>query len=190
MAMGTDGTTLYVGNTGGESLQMVDLDQRQVVGSVQFPPVPRQGGGNNANPTAPRALAVGLFGLNVIMSNGSQWKLVGNQATVRQADSITPAMVGGGAYLTMLSSPDNRYILTLAGSGSGYLYDSLSDTYIAGSLLFASTPTPIESYYGLLAVSPDSNYLVTHGLVPNNSLTVIGGSPKAGNTPVTSPPAP
>ena len=190
MAMGTDGTTLYVGNTGGESLQMVDLDQRQVVGSVQFPPVPRQGGGNNANPTAPRALAVGLFGLNFIMSNGSQWKLVGNQATVRQADSITPAMLGGGPYFTMLSSPDNRYILTLAGSGSGYLYDSLSDTYIAGSLLFTSTPTPIESYYGLLAVAPDSNYLVTNGLILNNSLTVIGGSQKPGATQFTAPTAP
>ena len=188
MAMGTDGTTLYVGNTGGESLQMVDLDLRQVVGSVQFPPLPRQGGGNNANPTAPRALAMGLFGLNFVMSNGSQWKLVGNQATVRPADSITPATLGGAPYYTMMSSPDNRYILTLAGSGSAYLYDSMADTYIAGSLLFNSTP--IESYYGLLAVAPQSNFLVTNGLILNNSLTVIGGSQKPGATQFSAPPLP
>jgi YVTN family beta-propeller protein len=188
MAMGTDGTTLYVGNTGGESLQMVDLDLRQVVGSVQFPPLPRQGGGNNANPSAPRALAMGLFGLNFVMSNGSQWKLVGNQATVRPPDSITPATLGGAPYYTMMSSPDNRYILTLAGSGSAYLYDSMADTYIAGSLLFNSTP--IESYYGLLAVAPQSNFLVTNGLILNNSLTVIGGSQKPGATQFSAPPLP
>ena len=77
MALGTDGTTLYVGNTGGESLSMVDLDLRRVVGSVEFPPLPRQGGGNNANPAHPRAMAMGLFGLQFVMSNGTQWKLVG-----------------------------------------------------------------------------------------------------------------
>jgi YVTN family beta-propeller protein len=188
MAMGTDGVTLYVGNTGGESIQMVDLGQRQVVGSVQFPALPRQGGGNNANPTAPRALAMGLFGLNFIMSNGTQWKLVGNQATVRPADSITPATLAGAPYFTMLSSPDNRYILTLAGSGSGYLYDALADTYIAGSLLFNSTP--IESYYGLLAVAPQSNFLVVNGLILNSSLTVIGGSQKPGATQFSAPTLP
>jgi len=188
MAMGTDGTTLYVGNTGGESLQMVDLGLRQVVGSVQFPPLPRQGGGANANPTAPRALAMGLFGLNFIMSNGTQWKLIGNQATVRPADSITPATLAGAPYFTMMSSPDNRYILTLAGSGSSYLYDALADTYIAGSLLFNSTP--IQSYYGLLAVAPQSNFLVTNGLILNSSLTVIGGSQKPGATQFTAPTVP
>ena len=188
MAMGTDGATLYVGNTGGESIQMVDLDLRQVVGSVQFPALPRQGGGNNANPIAPRAMAVGLFGLNFIMSNGSQWKLVGNQATVRPADSITPATLAGAPYFTMMASPDNRYILTLGGSGSSYLYDALADTYIAGSLLFNSTP--IQSYYGLLAVAPQSNFLVTNGLILNSSLTVIGGSQKPGATQFTAPTVP
>ena len=84
MAMGTDGTTLYVGNTGGESLSIVDLDLERVVGQVEFPPLPRQGGGAGANPAHPRALATGLFGLQFVLSNGTQWKLVGNQATVRR----------------------------------------------------------------------------------------------------------
>jgi hypothetical protein len=78
--------------------------------------------------------------------------------------------------------------LTLAGSGSSYLYDSLADTYIAGSLLFNSPP--IQSYYGVLAVAPQSNFLVTNGLILNNSLTVIGGSQKPGATQFSAPPLP
>ena len=37
MAFGTDGNTLYVANTGGESISIVDLNQGVVVDSVQFP---------------------------------------------------------------------------------------------------------------------------------------------------------
>ncbi len=37
-AMGTDGNTLYVANTGGESISIVDLNLQQVVGNVAFPP--------------------------------------------------------------------------------------------------------------------------------------------------------
>ena len=170
----------YVGNTGGESLMMVDLDLRRVVGSVVFPALPRQGGGNNANPAHPRALAMGLFGLQFVMSNGTQWKLSGNQATVRPANSVTPAVLPGAPNYTMISSPDSQFILTLAGNGQGYLYDSLADTYVAGKLLFG-TP-PIQSYYGPLAAATGSNFLLANGLILNNSLTVIGGAEKPGVT--------
>ena len=188
MALGTDGGTLYVGSTGGESLQIVDLDLRRVVNNVEFPPIPRQGGGVNANPAHPRALAVGLFGLQFVMSNGTQWKLVGNQATVRPPNSVTPAVLAGGPNFTMISSPDNQFILTLAGQGQGYLYDSLADTYVAGKLLFG-TP-PIQSYYGPLAAAKSGNFLLANGLILNNSLTVIGGAEKPGVTTFTAPPAP
>ena len=93
MAMGTDGDTLYVGNTGGESISIVDLDLGKVVDSVQFPPIPRNG---TAAVIYPRTLAMGLFGLQFVMSDGSQWKVVsGNQATVRPADSVTPVRFAG-----------------------------------------------------------------------------------------------
>src|SRR5260221_407967 len=180
MALGTDGTTLYVGNTGGESLMQVDLDLGRVVGSVVFPALPRQGGGNNANPAHPRALAMGLFGLQFVMSNGTQWKLVGTTATVRPANSVAPAALPGSPNYTMIASPDNQFILTLAGNGQGYLYDSLADTYVAGKLLFG-TP-PIQSYYGPLAAATGSNFLLANGLILNNSLTVIGGAEKPGVT--------
>ena len=83
MAMGSDGNTLYVGNTGGESISIVDLDLGQVVDSVVFPPVQRNG---TADPIYPRSLAMGYFGLQFLMSNGSLWKVVGNQALPRPAD--------------------------------------------------------------------------------------------------------
>ena len=93
MAMGSDGNILYVGNTGGESISIVDLDLGKVVDSVQFPPIPRNG---TAALIYPRTLANGVFGLQFVMSDGSQWKVVsGNQATVRPADSVTPVRLAG-----------------------------------------------------------------------------------------------
>ncbi|MEO7649665.1 MAG: hypothetical protein ABIZ80_04305 [Bryobacteraceae bacterium] len=180
MALGTDGATLYVGNTGGESISIVDPDLGRVTGSVEFPPLPRQGVGVNANPSHPRAMAMGLFGLQFVMSNGTQWKLIGNQATIRQANSVIPAVLPGSPNFTMVASPNFEYIFTLAGNGTGYLYDSKADTYIAGKLLFG-TP-PIQSYYGPLAAASSSSFLLANGLVLNSSLTVIGGAEKPGVT--------
>jgi hypothetical protein len=131
---------------------------------------------------------MGLFGLQFVMSNGSQWKLVGNQATIRPTNSVTPATLPGAPNFTMMASPDNRFIMTLAGNGQGYLYDSLADTYVAGKLLFG-TP-PIQSYYGPLAAAQNSNFLLANGLILNNSLTVIGGAEKPGVTQVTFPTTP
>ena len=72
--MTTDGSTLYVGNTGGESISIVDLNLGKVVDNVIFPAIPRNG---TANPVTATALAMGRFGLQFIMTNGTQWKLVG-----------------------------------------------------------------------------------------------------------------
>ncbi|MGI8991017.1 MAG: hypothetical protein ACR2I2_15745 [Bryobacteraceae bacterium] len=179
MAMATDGTTLYVGNTGGESIGIVDLNQGAVIGNVAFPPLPRQGGGNNANPIFPRTLAAGLFGLEFIMSNGSQWKLAGNQATIRPADTVTKTGTTNliPAPQSMLASPDGVSIITLAGNGQGYLYDAASDAYIAGRLLFN---TPIQSYYGPLGAAPGGTYFLAGGLVLNPTLTVVAGSERPG----------
>src|SRR5438309_185357 len=110
------------------------------------------------------------------------------QATVRPASSVTPAVLPGAPNYTMIASPDNQFILTLAGQGQGYLYDSTADTYVAGKLLFG-TP-PIQSYYGPLAAATSSNFLLANGLILNNSLTVIGGAEKPGTTQFSAPTAP
>jgi DNA-binding beta-propeller fold protein YncE len=185
MALSTDGTTLYVGNIGGESISIVDLDLGKAVDSVQFPPIPRQG---NAGVISPRAMAMGLFGLQFIMSDGSQWKVLnGNQATVRPADAFTPVRLAGAPNIGMMATRDNRYILTLNGSGLAYLYDSTADTYVASRQLFTGT---ISGYYGVLGAGPSGTFFLTDGLIMNGSLVVVGGSTQPGAIAITPGPIP
>jgi len=182
MALGTDGNTLYVGNIGGESISMIDLNLGRVVDSVVFPPIPRNG---TANLIYPRTLAMGLFGLEFIMSDGSQWKVVsGNQATVRLSDGLTPVRFAGAPAFGMVTTADSKYILTLNGTGLAYLYDSVSDAYVASRQLFTTTP-PIQGYYGVLGASPDGSYFLVDGLILNGALTVIGGSAQPGAATIT-----
>ena len=185
MALSTDGNKLYVGNTGGESISVVDLNQQKIVDSVQFPPIPRNG---TVSLVYPRSLAMGLFGLQFLMSDGSQWKVVdGNQATVRPADSITPVRLAGTPALGMLATPDNRYLMTMNGSGIGYLYDATADTYVGSRQLFTGT---IQGYYGVVGAGPAGSYFLSDGLILNPALTVIGGSAQPGATAITPSPIP
>jgi YVTN family beta-propeller protein len=179
MAMGTDGNTLYVGNTGGESISIVDLNAQQVTGGVVFPPVPRSG---TSNGIYPRSLAMGLVGLEFIMSNGTQWQVVGNTALPRPADPVAPVTLATCPACGMIATADNKYILTLSGNGTAYVYDSLADSYVASRLLI---PTPITGYYGLLAAGLGANYFLVDGLILNTSLTTLGGTASPGATTVT-----
>lgn len=183
MAIATDGTTMFVANSGGESISIVDLDLGKVVGEVEFPPIPRAG---NANIIAPVTLAYGLSGLQFIMSNGTQWKLIGNQATLRPSNTaIIPASIPAPQY--MLASPRYDYILTLAGTGAAYLYNALIDNYTTQRQLFNA---PIQSYYGPLAASTDASFFTANGLILNSSLTVVGGAERPGTIQIGPPPAP
>lgn len=181
MAMSTDGNTLYVGNTGGESISIVDLTLGRVVDGVVFPPVPRSG---TSNPIYARSLTVGLFGLEFLMSNGTQWKVVGNTALPRPADTVTPVTLAGCPNCGMIATPGHESILTLNGSGTAYVYDSLSDTYVTSRLLI---PAPIQGYYGVLGAGPAGSYFLVNGLIVNPSLTTIGGSASPGATTITPP---
>jgi len=86
MAMGTDGNTLYVGNTGGESISIVDLNAQQVTGGVVF----RRPAQRHLQRDLPAFAGDGLVGLEFIMSNGTQWQVVGNTALPRPADPVAP----------------------------------------------------------------------------------------------------
>jgi len=124
---------------------------------------------------------MGLFGLQIVMSDGSQWEVVqGDQATVRPADSVTPVKFAGGPAFNMIAAPDNSYILTLNGSGTAYLYNSLEDAYQGSRLIY--TTTPIEGYYGPLGAGPGGTFFLTGGVIMNPSLTVIGGTANPGGT--------
>ncbi len=190
MALGLDGYTLYVANAGGESISIIDLETGVRTGSVSFPPIPRNSTSSQAY--AIETLAMGLSGLQFIMNNGTQWKLVGDVAVPRAASSI----INGNTALTqtaipaprtMIASGDAASILVLGGSGTGYLYDALSDSFTSAKSLFSA---PIQSYYGPMAAGPKRNYFLTNGLILNDSLTVIGGVERPGQTQVSAPGAP
>jgi DNA-binding beta-propeller fold protein YncE len=186
MAMGGDGKTLYVGNTGGESISIIDLDLQRIVDSVAFPPVQRN---STAAPIYPRSLAMGYFGLQFVMSNGTLWKVVGNQALPRPADpnGVVPVTLTGCPNCGMTGTPGNDFILTFSGNGTAYVYDSTADAYVASRLLI---PAPITGYYGLLGAGPGGAYYLTNGLIVNPSLTTIGGSASPGATGITPPGGP
>jgi YVTN family beta-propeller protein len=183
MALSTDGNTLYVASTGGELIDIVDLTIGKDVGHVSFPPIPRQAGGVTAALLYPQAMALGNSGLQFVMSNGGQWKVVGGNAVPRALDTVTRTGTSNNfnTPVTMLAAADNSRILTLSGNGSGYVYDASADAYIAGASLF---PAQIQTYYGPLALGPAQSWYTLGGLFTNSSLNVLGGSANpAGATP-------
>lgn len=182
MAMSLGGSTLYVANRGGESISIVDLDSETVTGGVNFPPIPRAG---NQNAVTPVAMAMGLSGLQFMMSNGGFWRTIGNDAVPRATSAVTPATIAAPQYMT--ATAGGEYILTLAGNGNGYLYNGLLDTYTASRQLYDQTPV---SYYGAVTASPAGNFFVVSGLTLNSALAIIGGAERPGQTQVTPAPAP
>ncbi|MBS1873115.1 MAG: hypothetical protein JSU00_07860 [Acidobacteria bacterium] len=192
MAMGLDNSTLYVANTGGESIAMVDLDAGQTVDKVAFPAIPRAG---NTSPVSPYSIAMGLSGLQIMMSNGTLWKVVAGTASPRPASAVingnststTQTAIATPTQAGMLGTPDFASILLLNGTGTGYLYDGLSDAFTASRVLFTN---PIISYYGALGGGTTSSYLLANGLVMNASLTPIGGATTPGTVTTTQPTQP
>ncbi len=187
MALGLDGYTLYVANGGGESISIIDLESGVRVGSVSFPPIPRNS--TTATAYAIETLAMGYSGLQFVMNTGTQWKLVGDVAVPRVASSI----INGNTNLTqtaipgprtMIGAADGSSILLLGGSGIGYLYDALSDTFTTSKALFGA---PIQSYFGPMTAGPKNRYLLTNGLILNDSLTVVGGVERPGAIQVNAP---
>ncbi len=188
MAMGLDGNTLYVSETGGETIDRVDLTQMTVTGIITMPPFPRAA---NAALVSVNAMAVGLSGLQFVASNGNLWEVINGEATPRAGTFVTGVNTTTGAQTAigspqgMLAAPDGSSILLLGGTGVGYLYQGLTDTYSATRQFF--TNTQLTGYYGPLGVAPTSDYMLANGLVVNSALTAIGGATVAGGTPITPP---
>jgi hypothetical protein len=187
MALGLDGSTLYVTTTGGESIMILDLNLQQPVGTITFPPIPRAG---NAAVTFVRGMALGLSGPQLVMSNGNLWKVVNNQALPRVGTPITGVNANGaqipiaGPTQTMMGTPDGRYAILLGGNGTAYLYDGLADAYTAARQLFTN---PIIGFYGPLGAAEEGRFLTANGLVLNQSLTAIGGAASPGQVTITPP---
>jgi len=199
MAMGLDGSTLYVANTGSETVTTVNLDQQQVTGNLQFPPIPRVG----TNPvTFVQAMAVGESGLQMVRSDGYLWKTVGNQAVPRTGTAVTGVTAQGAQQIiaapvrTMLASNDGTFGVLLGGTGTVYLYDGLRDAYTQSSKLFGTANANIGGlaniigYYGPLGVASKGSFLLANGLVMNQGLTPIGGAASPGQVSINFPTGP
>jgi len=172
LAPAPDGNTLYVANSGGESISIVNLDKGVVTGRVRFPPVPY-----NASfaVTTPSAIAAGLNGLQIVMSNGALWKVANNEALPRPTSKV----IGSSTLQsprTLVATPGGEYILLLAGNGVAYLYDAAADEYVLSQQVVA---TPIQGYYGAVAAGPQGQYFVVNGIILNRSLTPVSSSATA-----------
>lgn len=182
MAMSLDGSTLYVGNTGGESIVTVDLDTLRLTGAVEFPPLPRAG---NTGVINPQAMAMGLSGLQFMMSNGGFWKVVGNTATVRTAQTLLPATIAGPRYMS--ATPGGEQVVTMSGTGTAYLYDALIDQYVSSRLVYNQAPI---GYFGPLAGAPAGAFYLAGGQILSSALTPVGGSERPGVTQFNQPTQP
>lgn len=192
MALSPDGFYLYVANSGAETISVVDLDSRETVGRIRFPATPFN---NNAPLVRPELIASGLRGPLVLMSDGTLWRIVGNQAVPRTFNTgVIPVTQGrqiiAGPARTMASSPGGETIMVLANNGFAYLYDANQDDFVASRQVVAA---PITGYYGPVAVGPRGQYYLVNGFVLNAALTQIGtagttaapGPVRPGQAPVT-----
>ncbi len=173
LALSLDKNTLYVANTGGESIQSIDLESLTVTGGIAFPPVPRNG--TQAAVTV-SSMAMTLSGLQFVMSNGSVWRALGNEATVRPPTPILPATVAAPRFMT--ATPGGEYAVLVGGAtGTGYLYDATTDAYSASRNIYTQT---YVSFTAPLTAAERGEYYLLGGLILGPSLTPIGGVERPG----------
>ncbi|HLJ14796.1 MAG TPA: hypothetical protein VKV15_09895, partial [Bryobacteraceae bacterium] len=193
MALSPDGNTLYVANTGGENISVVDPDAMKVVDKIIFPPLPLN---STVALVTPSVIAAGESGLLVIMSDGSSWSVAGNTAVPRPASSVIGTTSAGRpvsltAPFTMAATPQGEYIVVLNGNGNVYLYDGVADNFVQARQIFT---TPIQGYFGPITAGPGGRYYVVNGELLNQALTPLAPKPTtttgSGATTTTSAPLP
>lgn len=177
LAMTPDGGTLYVANTGGESISIIDLNSLHVTGRIRFPPLPFNSG---AAAMTPSILAAGLRGLQIVMSNGTLWRVIGDEASPRPLSPVIGTQTVP-APRTMAGSSDGDYIMLLAGNGFAYLYDSIADEFVQSRQIFSN---PIQGYYGPVAAGPHGRYFLANGLMLNQALTPVTGQGSGVSRPI------
>ena len=169
LAMTPDGSTLYVANSGGESVSIISLDRLAVTGRVKFPPLPFN---FSQAPMTPLVIAAGLRGPQILMNNGTLWKVVGDEAIPRPMSPAIGNTVVPGPVRTMAATPGGEYILLLAGNGFAYLYDAVADEFVQARQI----TTALQGFYGPVAAGPRGQYFLANGIILNQSLTPIGNA--------------
>ncbi len=178
LALSLDKSTLYVANSGGESIMTIDLDSLTVIGSIAFPPVPRSGA---QPPLAVASMAMTLSGLQFVMNNGSTWRALGNEATIRPQTAVLPNTLQAPRLMT--ATPEGDYAVLVGtpvgGFGTGYLYDARTDAYSTVRGIYTQAFT---SFTAPLSAGPRGSYYLLGGLILGSSLTPIGGVERPGGT--------
>src|SRR5204862_1194625 len=91
---------------------VVDLDKGAQTGLVRFTPLPFN---SNVSLVTPSVIASSLRGPQVIMSNGSLWRVVGNQVLPRALNTSVfgSSRTLSGPTQTMASTPNGEFIFLL-----------------------------------------------------------------------------
>ena len=128
----------------------------------------------------PAGIGASQRGPQMIMSDGSFWRIDGNLAIPRALPgsifaSAARGIPGGNpAFWTMASTPGGEYILVMTGTGTAYLYDSGADEFTLSKPVLAA---PLAGYLGPVTAGPGGNYYSVGGTILNSSLTpVLGGT--------------
>ncbi len=169
LAMSPDSSTLYVANSGGEAISVIDLDNLRVSGRIKFPAIPFNGA---TAVITPSALAVTQSGLQIVMSNGTLWRVVGDEAVPRRVSAVIGTATIP-APRTIAATPNGEYMLLLAGNGNAYLYDALVDDFVAARQVATA---PIQGFFGPVSAGPRGQYFLVNDIVLNQSLSPIAGS--------------
>jgi uncharacterized protein (TIGR03437 family) len=171
MAFGNDGNTLYVASGGGENISIVDLAAGKTTGRVRFPALPF----NSAVAViTPAILASSQRGVQVIMSDGTLWRIVGDQVLPRALNTnIFGTARSLPAPQSMAATPEGSFVLILAGNGTAYLYSASDDDFVAARSVI---PAPIQGYYGPIAAGPNGQYYLVNDQVLNQALTPISST--------------
>jgi uncharacterized protein (TIGR03437 family) len=117
------------------------------------------------------------------MSDGSLWKIDGNQAVKRALNQVvfgsgaTTISAGSGtaAFRTMASTPDGEYIIVFTGTGNAYIYDATADDFTLSKQIFSTQ----SGYLGPVSAGPRGQYYIVNGVLLNSSLTPIGNIPNS-----------
>jgi uncharacterized protein (TIGR03437 family) len=175
MALGSDGNTLYVANTGGESVSIVDLVKGLQTGRVIFPAFPFNAATGIVNPVS--IVETGR-GPQFIMSDGSWWKIDSTGQAIPRALSSTifgtSRTIPGGnpAQWSMAATPGGEYMLVVNGAGTGYLYDYMVDDFVLTKQVLQG----VFGYIGPLTAGPLGRYYAVGGTILNASLTAVQGN--------------
>jgi len=169
MALSLDGSRLYVANSGSEGISIVDLDTRRVVGRVRYPPIPLNAG---VALVAPSIVVSTQSGPLVMMSNGTLWRVVGEDLVPRRFEAeIFGAATTLPAPRAMASTPNGEYAIVVAGNGFAYLYDALADRFIQSRQVF--TAATATGYLGGVTAGPRGAYYVVNGILLNSALAPV-----------------